>query len=171
MSAGAHGQYPGEPPVTVIHDLSRLAPGVERMVRAALDECHANGLDAVVYETERTEATQAIYYARGRTQIPPTATCTNARTALQAYHIFRVAVDVISASRGWDVTDDWRKAVTAIFRIHGMAWGGDWPGHFKDFPHYQPVSLPHLTPSDDARARFARDGGPEGCWKVWKLDT
>ena len=171
MSAGSSSQYPGEAPVTVIKDLSRLAPSVERMVRAALDECVAAGLDAVVYESERTQETQAIYYARGRTQIPPHDTCTHAATALHAYHIFRVAVDVISASKEWDVSDTWREQVTQIFATHGMAWGGDWPGTFKDFPHYQPASLPHLIPSDDARARFAADGGPEGCWTIWGLDT
>lgn len=169
MSAGTHGEYPGEAPVHVIDDLTRLAPAVERNVRAALAECLAAGFDVIVHETERTQETQAIYYARGRTQIPPTSTVTNAANALDAYHIFRVAVDVISQSKGWDVSADWHAGVAEIFKRNGMAWGGDWP-HFKDLPHFQAASLPHLSPSEDAKARFAADGGPEGCWAIWGLD-
>lgn len=171
MSAGKSGEYPGEPPLTVLSDTALLAPGVQRMVDAALAECWADGLDAKVHESERTEATQAIYYARGRTQVPPHDICTNAKSALHGYHIFRVAVDVISQTRDWSVTPVWRAQVTAIFAKHGLAWGGNWPGTFKDLPHYQPACLPHLVPSDDARARFAADGGPQGCWKIWGLDT
>jgi hypothetical protein len=171
MSAGRSGQYPGEESFAIINDTSRLAPGVQRRVDAAIAECHASGFDAVVYESERTNQVQGIYYARGRTQIPPHDTCTNVRTAMRGYHVFRVAVDVISASAEWSVSATWRAGVTVIFAKHGMAWGGDWPGNFKDLPHYQPASLPYLSPSDDARARFAADGGPEGCWKIWGLDT
>lgn len=136
------------------HDLDALAPKMRDRVRAALDDCHAAGLDAVVWETTRCDELQRIYFARGASKAP---------SAQQGWHFFGLAVDVISASKQWNVTPEWRHAVTVIFKANGMDWGGDWP-HFHDYPHYQ---LHGLRPSPSQRARdLYAEGGLRAVWQA-----
>jgi len=65
----AQGNYAA---AEVNRDPTLLAPRFREAVEAALAECHANGLDARIWEGYRSNALQAVYYARGRTVIPPT---------------------------------------------------------------------------------------------------
>jgi peptidoglycan L-alanyl-D-glutamate endopeptidase CwlK len=161
MSAGAHGEYPGEPPIEIIASLEYLAPAMHRAVTAALAECHDVGLDAVVHESQRSNATQAIYYARGRTQIPPHRTVTNARSNQFSWHGYGLAVDVISKSKGWDAGELWFKLVAAIFKKHGCKWGGDWLS--PDLPHMQWGKC-KPSPSPLARA-LLKSGGIPAVWR------
>ena len=66
----------------VSRDLELLAPKFRIAVQAAVAECRAAGLDAWVFEAYRSQELQALYYARGRTVIPPPRTVTNAPTNL-----------------------------------------------------------------------------------------
>ena len=72
----------GELSAKVSNDLSLLAPKFAQAVIAAIAECQKAGLDAKVYEGYRSQELQALYYARGRTVIPPTRPVTNAPTNL-----------------------------------------------------------------------------------------
>lgn len=56
------------------------------MVAAAIQECRAAGLDTFVYEAYRSQELQALYYARGRTIIPPVKPVTNAANNLYGWH-------------------------------------------------------------------------------------
>ena len=76
MSAGPNGHE------RVISDLALLAPKFRIAVELAIARCTAIGLDAVVYETFRSQELQSEYYARGRTVIPPTEPVTNAASSL-----------------------------------------------------------------------------------------
>jgi D-alanyl-D-alanine carboxypeptidase len=142
------------------HDFAVLAPkfrvAVDRAIRAANDK----GLDAIVYETYRSQQLQEAYYARGRTQVPPVATVTNARSNLYSWHGYGLAVDVISKSKQWDVGADWFASVAECFRVEGCRWGGEWK--MKDLPHFQwgPCKP---SPSDMARQLYA-SGGLEAVW-------
>src|SRR5207253_6732431 len=101
------------------------------------DECQQKGFDAFVYEAFRSNELQAIYYARGRTVIPPTGTVTNAKTSLYSWHGYGLAVDVISKSKLWkpDRGEGWFRDIAQIFKAHGCKWGGDWTK--PDTPHFQ----------------------------------
>ncbi len=90
MSAGS-----GKPTPKVSNDLSLLAPKFAAAVMQALNECRAAGLDAIVYEAMRSQELQALYYARGRTIIPPHKTVTNAPSNLFSWHGYGLAVDVV----------------------------------------------------------------------------
>ena len=137
-----------------------LAPkfrvAVERAIRAA----NAKGFDAIVYETYRSQQLQEAYFARGRTQVPPVATVTNARSNLYSWHGYGLAVDVISQDKGWDVSADWYASVAECFRAEGCRWGGEWK--MKDLPHFQwgPCKP---SPSDQARQLYAT-GGLQAVW-------
>lgn len=132
MSAGS-----GTPSPRVNHDLSLLAPKFAEAVIAALSACRQAGYDAIVFEGQRSPALQALYYARGRTIIPPPHPVTNAPTNLLSWHGYGLAVDVIDRTRYWkpDGGEAWFRAVADIFKRHDCSWGGDWKK--PDTPHFQ----------------------------------
>jgi peptidoglycan L-alanyl-D-glutamate endopeptidase CwlK len=135
--------------------MSKLAPLFRASVELAIAECNAGGLDAFVYEAYRSLELQQIYYARGRTVVPPYKPVTNARSNLYSWHGFCLAVDVVSKAHGWDRPDDWWVAVAVIFKRHGCKWGGDWKQ--RDLPHHQ-WGRCKPSPSDLAREILATKG-------------
>lgn len=143
-------------------DLSLLAPKFRDAVESAIEECNANGLDAMVYEAFRSMELQTLYFARGRTIIPPHDTVTNASSNLYSWHGYGLAVDVISRSREWDVPWSWYASVAAIFKKHNCKWGGDWKK--PDLPHFQWGAC-KPSPSHVARQLIA-SGGREAVWRA-----
>jgi len=155
MSAGLYDSK-----LVVDSDLSKLAPKFRTAVEAALTECANRGLDALVYEAYRSQALQARYYARGRTQIPPSQPVTNAPSNLLSWHGYGLAVDVISKAQGWNAGEPWFTQVAAVFKDAGCAWGGDWTQ--RDQPHFQ-WGLCKPSPSPLAREIVASQG-VRGVW-------
>jgi peptidoglycan L-alanyl-D-glutamate endopeptidase CwlK len=153
----------GSPRATpkVQRDLRVLAPRFRDAVEKALKECHTAGLDAIVFEAYRTEELQALYYKRGRTIKPPRTPVTWAKSSLQSWHGFGLAVDVISQKHLWNPPAGWWEKVAVIFKKHGCKWGGDWKK--RDMPHFQ-WSRCKPSPSDRARELFA-EGGLTRVWK------
>jgi hypothetical protein len=145
----------------VSRDLAELAPRFREAVETAIAACKADGLDAMVYETYRSPELAAAYYARGRTEIPPHATVTNAKTNLASWHGYGLAVDVISRKTGWNKPEEWFAKVAEHFRAAGCRWGGEWK--MKDLPHFQ-WGLCKPSPSPRALELHALGGKPE----VWK---
>jgi hypothetical protein len=143
-------------------DLTTLAPRFHQAVEQAIAECESKGLDAFVYEAYRSEALQTLYYARGRSVIPPLTTVTNASSNLYSWHGFGLAVDVISRRYGWNRPDSWFADVALSFKKFGCKWGGDWK--MKDLPHFQwgPCKP---SPSDRAR-EILRSESMEAVWRA-----
>ncbi len=158
MSAGA--------PV-VDRDLGKLAPAFRLAVDAGLAACRADDLDVIVYEAMRSEELQALYYARGRTIIPPTRPVTNARSALYSWHSYGLSVDCISQAHGWDRPWTWWVAMAAHFERAGCKWGGAWT--HPDPPHLQ-WHLCKPSPSDRARELLA-SGGLPAVWAAVRADV
>ena len=159
MSAGSNG---GARPQ---NDLGLLAPKFRAAVEAALKRCADRGYDASVFETYRSDELQKIYYARGRTVIPPTRTVTNAPDNLRSWHGYGLAVDVISRQHHWSPPkgDAWFREVAAIFKEDGLIkWGGDWTK--PDMPHFQWGQC-KPSPSTTAQALIKSDG-MEAVWKA-----
>jgi hypothetical protein len=168
-------------------DLSKLAPKFHAQVAMALEMCHKANLDAVVWEANRSNELQALYYARGR---PPSleypTPVTNAPTSNYSWHGYGLAVDVISQKERWfgpndallgtmygdarkmylaqrkQAGDRWFWQVAQIFKRAGCDWGGDWT--HADPPHFQFGGL-KASPSDRAR-ELLRAGGPTEVWRV-----
>lgn len=153
MSAGGDHLTPEE---MVQRSFDPLAPKFRASLVAALKECNDNGLDAYAYETLRSDELQKLYWVRGR---PPTEEyprpVTNARSAQYGWHFFGLAADIISVSKRWSVSDEWRKNVCAIMRKHGLDCGADWP--HPDLPHVQ-WGRCKRSPSNEARALYAQGG-------------
>ena len=148
MSAGVAAPTPDG-------DLEKLAPRFNAAVTQAMAACTAAGLRAVIYEALRSEALQQLYYARGRTTVPPAYTVTNARSNLFSWHGYGLAVDVIHETLGWDAGDDWFAEVATHFRAADCRWGGEWK--VTDLPHFQ-WGLCRPSPSDRARQILATNG-------------
>jgi hypothetical protein len=146
--------------LAVSSDLELLAPKFREAVRLALLHCAARKLDAKVHEAYRSSGLQALYYARGRSIIPPPRPVTNARSNLFSWHGYCLAVDVISRSRGWNAESGWFEAVAESFRLYGCRWGGEWK--MKDLPHFQ-WGLCRPSPSPRAR-EILRSAGLQAVW-------
>ena len=159
MSAGE-----GQPTPKVSNDLSLLAPKFAQAVIGALTACRAAGLDTIVYEAMRSAELQALYYARGRTIIPPTHPVTNAPTNLLSWHGYGLAVDVIDRTKFWKPAggEDWFRAVAVIFKQHECNWGGDWKN--PDTPHFQ-WHLCKPSPSADAQ-QMMKTQGAQAVWRA-----
>jgi hypothetical protein len=145
-------------------DVAYLAPSFRAAVASAIAECNdpRAPLQAIVYETYRSNELQEVYYARGRTVRPPNYTVTNARTNLFSWHGYGLAVDVIHATKGWDAGEKWFRDVAAIFKKHGCKWGGDWTS--PDLPHFQ---WGRCKPGPSPVAReLIRTGGVEAVWEA-----
>lgn len=150
----------------VVNDMQVLAPKMQERVTAALWDANEAGLDAVVYETMRSQELQGLYYARGRTRVPPYQRVTQVADAQFGWHFYGLAVDIISKRKRWDVSSNWQLMTAAIFREHGLDWGGDW--EHPDFPHYQFAGI-RKSPSELARSLYAT-GGLESVWKAVGAD-
>jgi peptidoglycan L-alanyl-D-glutamate endopeptidase CwlK len=152
MSAGADANNP-----TPDRDPSKLAPRFRAAVDNAIAACQARQLDAMVYEGFRSLQLQQIYYARGRTVIPPTHTVTNAPTNLFSWHGYGLAVDVVHRTAFWNPPEGeaWFRKVADVFKQNGCKWGGDWTK--PDTPHMQWGKC-KPSPSDAARSLLATQG-------------
>jgi peptidoglycan L-alanyl-D-glutamate endopeptidase CwlK len=157
MSAGVHGSTP-----TVNKDLTILAPKFRVAVESALAECGQKGLDAIVFEAFRSDELQRLYFARGRTVIPPVKTVTNARTNLESWHGYSLAVDVIHRTKFWNAPESFFAQVAEVFGRHDCKWGGNW--RMRDLPHFQ---WARCKPSPSQTAiTIARTEGVEAVWRV-----
>ena len=121
----------------VDNDILLCPPKFRAAVEAALADCNAQGLDAVVYEAFRSPELQALYFARGRTVVPPTAPVTFAATNDSSWHGYCLAVDVISRQHFWKPPEGekWFAKVAESFKRFDCRWGGDWTR--PDLPHFQ----------------------------------
>jgi len=144
--------------------LEYLAPLFRDAVAAAIAECNdaTNALNAMVYETYRSNELATVYFARGRTVKPPATPVTNAPNNLFSWHGYGLAVDVIHRTKEWNVSAEWFAKVAVIFAKYGCKWGGDWKA--KDLPHFQWGKC-KPGPSDVAR-ELIRTRGVEAVWEA-----
>lgn len=147
----------------VNRDLAFLAPAFRQAVANAIQACTEQNLDAMVYETYRSQALAASYYQRGRTVKPPFRPVTNASTNLHSWHGFGLAVDVVHKTKFWSPPegDAWFRQVATIFKQCHCTWGGDWK--MADLPHFQWDRCPP-SPSDLARQMIEGEG-LEAVWR------
>ena len=129
MSAGGASPH-------AVHTLDGLAPQFREALVATLAACRAAGMDAIAFETTRSDALAQLYHKRGR---PPTAEyprpVTNAPDASWTWHGYSLAADIISESKEWDAGEAWFAKMATMAKAHGLKWGGDWKQ--ADLPHVQ----------------------------------
>lgn len=159
MSAGQPLEHSS---LQVDSDTSRLAPLFRAHLEQGLLTAQAAGLDPMVYEANRSNDLQAIYYARGRTLIPPEAPVTNAQTVADSWHGYGLAVDIISREHHWAAPHSWFEALAAYLEAAGLSWGGRWS--HPDLPHFQFGGCP-ASPTFRIKA-LLQTGGAEAVWRA-----
>lgn len=162
-----------------IRSLDELAPQFRVALEQTIEDCKPHTvivpggcipLDAMVFETIRTNELQKIYFSQKTTR---------AETADRSWHLYGLAADCISGAYEWftgaaakkrwpdkDVRNRialaWFTKFGEIAKKNGLKWGGDWMR--RDMPHVY-WGLCRDTPSQisiDARKR----GGNEAVWKL-----
>lgn len=163
MSAVA-GKLPA-PPKEVPRDnsLAGLAPRFRAALARAVAAMRDLGYDPMIYETTRTNARQRWLYGFGRDYDDNRGRVTNSKNVDHTWHGFGLAVDIISAARGWEAPADFWAALRTAVEAEGLCWGGDWPT-MRDLPHVQWGAPMRRSPS--ARAAQLRDSG--GAAAVWR---
>jgi hypothetical protein len=151
---------PAEPPID--QSLDGLAPTFRTKVEALLARFTALGFDPMIAESFRSDARQAWLFGFGREYDDGRGVVTYAVQGERSWHRYGLAVDIVSASRGWDPSPSFWRSLGSCARIEGLAWGGDWP-KFKDLPHIQFGEPMRQSPSSHAVELLAQ-GGIEAVW-------
>lgn len=117
-------------------NLDGLHPIVRQATEELIKRCKARGIDILITQAYRSKEEQDALYAQGRTK--PGKIVTNAKGG-ESYHNYGLAIDFCLLENGkavWEVNDKWM-AVVAEAKKLGFAWGGDFKGSFKDYPHLE----------------------------------
>lgn len=149
---------PPPPEVPCDRSVATLAP----KFRAAVEAILAQLGDAKIAEATRTFQRQSFLYGFGRDYDDGRGIVTNAASNLTSWHGYGLAVDIIHATREWDVPDAWFRLLGDVAKAHGCDWGGDW--HHPDRPHIQWGTL-RDSPSDHARSLY-ETAGVEAVWSA-----
>lgn len=137
-----------------IRSLGYLAPKFRTDILALVQMLEGRGHDPVIFETLRLPALQAEYFASG---------VSRQKDVLWSMHGHGLAVDIISAARGWDYSDEWKADLEACCKELGLTCGGRWTSPV-DWPHVQHGSVPGKVP-----ATFVSAFNSGGLHAVWTL--
>lgn len=115
--------------------IENLHPKIQGKVRAFIKAAEKKGINLRITSDGgyRSPEEQDRLYAQGRTTGGKIVT--NAK-ALQSYHNFGLAIDVVEIKDGQAIWNNPRQAeIVAIAKKLGFEWGGDWSR--PDKPHFQ----------------------------------
>lgn len=162
------------PEVAACTDAAQLAPHFRAAVERVLERMQAHGYEAVVSETLRTKSRQEFLYGFGRDYDDDRGIVTNSKSALDSWHGFGLAVDIISRAFAWDAPPAFWAALEQAALAEGLTSGADWNRNgehdekFCDRPHIQWYCQGmHVSPSDHARQLVERLGLERGLHEVW----
>lgn len=136
------------------NNIRTLLPRVQPYARALIIQCAKQGIRIVITSGSRTYEEQDELYRQGRDK--PGVKVTNAKGG-QSNHNFGIAFDVTifdGAKPVWE--SPVYKAVGAIGKGLGLAWGGDWKG-ISDEPHFELKPVWAADFSESAMVAALRD--------------
>ncbi len=107
-----------------------LHPELKGLAESLVTLMEKIGKPISITECFRTAKKQDEYYAQGRTS--PGSTITNAK-ALESYHQFGLAFDVVFKTYGYNPPDGWWEDLGKEAEGLGLVWGGS----FGDKPHIE----------------------------------
>ena len=151
-------------PIAVDKRLEGLAPAFRSAIEAVLKAVP----DAVVVETLRTDARQAYLHGFGRAYDDGRGIVTHSETALDTWHHYGLAADLVHKQSRWGAPASWWQTLGTAARAQGLVWGGDWT--FRDYPHIQWGAPMRRSPSPSAAALLA-SGGLPAVWRAVKASS
>jgi len=113
---------------------------------------------ASVAETLRTDARQQFLFGFGRTWDDGRGIVTHSETALDTWHHYGLAADLVHRNKGWEAPQAWWQELGTAAKALGLEWGGDWT--FRDYPHVQWGAPMRRSPSPSAAQLLAAGGTP-----------
>jgi hypothetical protein len=132
--------------------LDQLAPGFRRAIEAVLNDIEQER----VFETLRTEERQQYLYGFGREYDDGRGPVTAAKTALNGWHAFGLAVDIVQDDKTpWVAPNSFWQSLGLAYERHGCVWGGRWKR--VDLPHGQWGGCT-VSPDKYIRELYAKDG-------------
>ncbi len=174
------------PYVRESRDVTALPSAFRSRVDEVLAAMAAKGHDAFVFEALRTKERQWWIFGCGRSEaecrarlvpesyaFPGGKRVTNAPSHLVSVHGHGLAVDIISKSKLWSVSEAFKSDLAAAAAAARLTWGGLW---------HDPVDWPHLQwplqrsgriyagPSASDRDRTAAHG-MRATWAVYGADV
>lgn len=159
---------PAEVPVE--SSVHLLAPRFREAVGRVVADLRAWTYNPLVFETLRSDARQSFLYGFGRDYDDGRGVVTQSRTAVDTWHGYGLAVDIICADRKWGAPEDFWQVLGVSARRHGLVWGADWNGNwssgderFIDRPHIQWGAPMRRSPSPNA-AELLRTRGMQAVW-------
>lgn len=135
-----------------IKSLAFLAPKMRVKVQNVIDRMTARGHDPFVFETMRVAALQVVYFEEK---------VSKQKDVLRGMHAYGLAVDLISASAGWNYSKAWKTDLAEACKAEGLTCGGEWKT-FVDWPHIQWGKYSG-APSDALVAAY-NTGGLHAAW-------
>ena len=155
------GEVPKEVPVE--RRLDQCAPKFVDAVNGMLRDLRGQ-VNAMAFETLRTEARQGFLYGFGRTYDDGRGKVTNAPSALNSWHAFGLAADVVEKDKTpWDAPVSFWEAIASAAEANGLASGARWKK--PDRPHVQWAKCPP-SPTDEDRA-LLKAKGMQAVWKKY----
>lgn len=148
------GTIPSEPARQ--HDHRACAPKFADQINRVLERMENAGHDPVVYEALRSEARQTWLFGFGREYDDGRGIVTHASTARLGWHLFGLAVDIISEQHGWD-SPAFFAALKEAYEAEGVVAGASW--QMKDMPHGQWAKC-RTTPSQESSTLYDAGGMP-----------
>jgi hypothetical protein len=119
-----------------VRSLGYLAPAFREQIVVLLQMMEARGHDPVVFETLRLPALQQVYFEEGASR---------QRDVLKSMHAYGLAADIISQSKGWNYSQQWKDDLREICATLGITCGGLWKS-IVDWPHVQWGGIPGAVP-------------------------
>lgn len=116
-----------------------IHPVVKESAIETIKQAYKEDIYVQITSGYRSFSEQTKLYNQGRTD-KSQPKVTNAKAG-ESNHNYGLAIDyVLLTSDGsraiWTVTKEWKR-VAEIGKKLGFAWGGDWTGGFKDYPHLE----------------------------------
>jgi hypothetical protein len=124
-------------------DINLLLPSFAAYVRLVLEEMKRRGYDPCPFDTLRTQAEAAKFFARGV-------------GSLNSMHCYGVACDVICNKHGWECSAhgcEFFSGLGDVVEALGLVWGGRFKSR-HDLPHFQGCGA---GAAEQARVRAIKD--------------
>lgn len=123
------------------------------------------GFSVMVFESLRTDERQTWLYGFGREYDDGRGPVTKAPTAVNGWHRYGLACDIVEADNSpWVAPQAFWQSLGELAEANGLTWGGRWK--VVDLPHIQWGKCPASPTAQDIA--LLRAAGPTAVWRKYR---